>query len=505
MKKWLLKIAILLTVIITPVVTLFFVTENTPNQYNNTYLAELNDKYMRLNEDDKKKIVFIGDSAMPFSLRSDLIEEQLPDYKVVNFGLYGALGTKLMLDLSKSNIQKGDIYIISPGVSQQTYSLYFNPEVTLQACDGFSFKYSNLGWDDNWDLVYHYYDFMKDKLSYSINGNAPDPIGIYRHDSFNEYGDIKVDRPNNIMNNGYDSSTMITIKDELLDANFIEYVNKYCEYVRSKGAKVYFNFSPCNELAVQSSRKTRDAFQEKLDNALACDLLSNLEDCIIDYRYFYDTNYHLNSSGAIYYTSILTKNLKMKLGTYVPSGSGDSEEDEGSGDIIIPTPPEREEEPVEPVEPEENGIDFDKYTGEANNDFVNYFNYRLVGSSYQITGVKNEYFDMENVILPTIYEGKSVTTIVENAFYGCINLKNIYIGKTYRSFEEKSFNGCINLQGIYLYALDGNTLNPPSKGLLDGANKSVRIYIPEGANYASGYTWLNYRSYFTYFEPGVSK
>ena len=499
MKKWLLKLAILLTVIITPVVTLFLVTENTPNQYNNTYLAELNDKYMRLNEDDKKKIVFIGDSAMPFGLRSDLIEEQLPDYKVVNFGLYGALGTKLMLDLSKSNIQKGDIYIISPGVSQQTYSLYFNPEVTLQACDGFSFKYSNLGWDDNWDLVYHYYDFMKDKLSYSINGNAPDPIGIYRHDSFNEYGDIKVDRPNNIMNNGYDSTTIITTKDELLDIDFINYVNKYCEYVRSKGAKVYFSFSPCNELAVQSSRKTRDVFQEKLGTSLACDLLCNLEDCIIDYRYFYDTNFHLNSSGAIYYTSLLIKNLKMKLGIYVPPGGGDSEEGEQGGDIVIPTPPEIDDDPVDPVEPEEKDVEFDKYKGEANNDFVDYFNYRLIGSSYQITGIKSDYLNVENIILPTIYEGKNVTAICENALYGCISLKNVYIGKTFKIFEQKSFNGCIALKGIYLYVMDGNTLNPASTGLLDGAAKTVKIYIPEGANYSSGYTWSNYAKHLDYF------
>ena len=61
---------------------------------------------------NNKKIVFIGDSAMPFGLRSDLIEEEIPDYKVVNFGLYGSIGTKFMVDLSKSNVIAAGV---SPG------------------------------------------------------------------------------------------------------------------------------------------------------------------------------------------------------------------------------------------------------------------------------------------------------------------------------------------------------------------------------------------------------
>ena len=42
----------------------------------------------------------------------------------------------------------------------------------------------------------------------------------------------------------------------------------------------------------------------------------------------------------------------------------------------------------------------------------------------------------------------------------------------------------------------------PQTGLLNGASKNVKIYIPEGANYLSGYTWSNYASYFVYFKRG---
>jgi hypothetical protein len=442
-----------------------------------------------------------------------------------------------MMDMSKSNINEGDIVILSPEINEQTYSLYFNPTAVLQACDGFAFKYSNLSIKDNLKLMYNYYKFSFEKIGYYKNNNAPDPIGIYRHDTFNEYGDINVDRPNNIMNNGVDSTMNITMSKELLNDEFVKYVNNYCDFVRNKGAKIYFNFSPCNELAINSSLKTRNEFQNQIDLKIKCDRLSNLEDCIIDYRYFYDTNFHLNSSGAIYYTALLINNLKMKLGMKVTSNPNDknndsddqiiidipnvngednnennnpsividipdnTEEQPSEGhDIVIPTPPSTEDDnPVIPIDPSGDKVDFDKYNGEANIDYVDYFNYRLVGSSYQITGIKDEYKNIEKVILPSVYNNKNVSTITSNALYGCINLKEVYIGLTYKVFEEDSFNGCISLERIYFFEVDGNKLSPSAQGLLNGTSKNIKIYIPEGANYLSGYTWMNYSKYFVYF------
>ncbi len=333
--RFLLKALILIILLSFPFAAVFLVTEKTPNQYNNTYLAEFNDKYNLLNNTKEKKIVFVGGSSLPFGLRSDLIEQEIPEYKVVNFGLYATLGTKFMMDMSKSNINEGDIIILSPELNAQTYSLYFNPTAVLQACDGFAFKYKNLSIEDNLKLAYNYYNFSKEKLNYYKDKNAPDPIGIYRHDSFNSYGDIDVERKNNIMNNGVDSTMKITTTDELLNDEFINYVNSYIDFVRNRKAKIYFNFSPCNELAIYSSKKTRDVFQNNLDLKIKCDLLSNLDDCIIDYRYFYDTNFHLNSSGAIYYTSLLINNLKMKLNMEIANKSSGESNNEQSINIII--------------------------------------------------------------------------------------------------------------------------------------------------------------------------
>ena len=485
--------------------TFFIVVEKLPRQYDNTYLAELEDKYRLLCETDERKIVFVGGSSLPFGLRSDLIEQELPDYRVVNFGLYATLGTKLMIELSKANINQGDIIVLSPELAAQTYSLYFNPEAVMQAFDGFTFRYKLLDAGDNLSLFYNYYKFAFDKITRHHKGDAPDPTGIYRHDSFNKYGDIFIDRPNNIMNNGVDSTMSIVMNDTLLDKDFFDYVNDFCSFVRKKKAKIYFNFSPCNELAIATSQGNRQEFQRSISDRIECDLLTDIEDCIIDYGYFYDTNFHLNSSGAIYYTNLMVNNLKAKLGVKTEGGNqgGNTQNPENPSNpsIVVPKPPEPPKDPVVEPDPGDEPIPFEEYRGEPNNDYLDYFEYRSVGSTYQITGVKGKYKDMEEVILPSTYNGKNITTLTSNALYGCINLKRIHIGNTYKELHEQAFNGCIGLERIYLYSMDGESIKPAETGLLEGVSRKAKIFIPlKAKNYETGYTWFRYIDYFEYFD-----
>ena len=276
---------------------------------------------------------------------------------------------------------------------------------------------------------------------------------------------------------------MLVVTDSsLLNQEFIDYVNDYVKYAEKKGATVYFNYSPVNASAIRSSKVARINFENSLKECLDCELLGNIEDYLIDERYFYDTNFHLNSSGAVYFSRMLSLSLKEKLGL------------EATTSLEIPAPPELPTEEVVTIDTSAEKVAFENYRGEPNNDFLDYFNYTLVGSTYKIIGVKEEYLDVTEIILPSVFEGKNITAIAENAFEGCTKLKKIHIGITYKSLEVRSFNGCSALEGIYLYSLDGNKMTPAATGLLDGASENALIYIPEGSNYMTGYTWSNYAS-----------
>ena len=175
--KRLIKLLLFLILLIVPFIVPVCVVENTSDQYDNTYLAELKDKISLLKNTKEKKIILVGGSSLPFGIRSDLIEQELPEYKVVNFGLYATLGTKAMMDLSKINIQEGDIVILSPELNDQTYSLYFNPEAVMQALDGFSSYQKYFSIQDNMSILYNYIDFAREKMKYA-DSSMPDPTGI---------------------------------------------------------------------------------------------------------------------------------------------------------------------------------------------------------------------------------------------------------------------------------------------------------------------------------------
>ena len=85
-----------------------------PAQFGDTFMGELKSKYERLKETPGERIVLVGGSGVAFGYDSRLIEEELKEYSVVNFGMYAGLGTKAVLDLSEEYIRAGDIVILSP-------------------------------------------------------------------------------------------------------------------------------------------------------------------------------------------------------------------------------------------------------------------------------------------------------------------------------------------------------------------------------------------------------
>ena len=493
MKKKIIKLIAFIFAVLMPFCAFVIITESLEDTYAKTYLGGFEAKYDRLYSVEGKKIVFIGGSSLPFGLRSDLIAEELGgEYTVVNYGLYATLGTKFMMDTAKNSIGEGDIVVLCPELNAQTYSLYFNPEATLQATNGFSSMNKALDADDKTSLFYNYYKYAFDKIGYSFRGDAPDPAGIYRADSLNSYGEIEGERDNNIMNNGYDANMEIYTDDSLLNTEFTEYVNEYTRYAREKGATVYFNYSPVNCLAIRSSSNARAEFEEKLSSMIECELLGSIEDYLIDERYFYDTNFHLNSAGAVYFSNMTALLLKEKLGMDAVTS------------IEVPAPPALEGDEVVDVEQGEEKLDFSEYLGEPNIDYADCFIYELSGSSYTVVGVKEEHRGIREIILPSVYNGKNVTAVGEKAFYGCSELEYIHIGNTYKSLSKSSFSGCVSLKGVYLYAMDGNRILPPAEDLLLGAPAGIKILIPEGSNYVSGYTWSNYiDSFDTFAKEGL--
>ena len=305
---------VLVLAMLLPIVLPVCAAVMTPNVYKNSFVGVLDDKVKMLDCAPENKIVVIGGSSVAFGLDSELMEAEL-GRPVVNFGLYAAIGTLAMLELSRSAIKRGDTIIIAPEVDEQAYSMYFSSEMTLKAIDeelSLALRFSG---DLQARLLGGLWNHGLEKLK-KANDGIPDPDGIYNASNFDERGDIvKGLRENNVMPLYYDPNTVIDLSESIVSRDFVDYINDYVRYARLCGAEVYFSYAPMNRLAVKEGTEPEDIyrFERYLDEALECDIISLAETYIMDEGYFFDTNYHLNDAGVTYRTHRLIEDLSGRL------------------------------------------------------------------------------------------------------------------------------------------------------------------------------------------------
>lgn len=410
-----------------------------PAQYDESFLGELSDKCALLEQSPSPRIILVGGSSLAFGVDSALLEQEFPGYTVVNFGLYAALGTQLMLELSDGQFREGDIVILSPEQQAQTLSCYFNAEAAWQALDGDFALLARLDSSHFGALLGQFPYFAARKLNYFLRGEKPVPEGVYRHASFDSRGDVRADTPANIMPGGWDQNTPVLLEPGVLDAEFVEFVNTWAARAAEQGAQVYYRFCPMNAAAVQGDP---DAYYDFLSGQLDFPILGDPNACVLDPAWFYDTNFHLNSAGRQLNTRTLVRDLKAQLGDTSKTG------------IPIPAMPE-----LATAE-----------TAAGDDSDAACFTFEQRGGAAVLTGVAEEGRGRETLTVPTHWQGLPVTAIADGAFAGCDALRAIRL-------QSADPTACV-----------------PGQGLLDGCAADVSILVPEGAadDYKLSYFWSGY-------------
>ena len=477
MKKVILRCLLILLALLLPASAVVSIGFLLPPQFENTFLGELSDKYDRLYSIDQPKIILLGGSSVAFGYDTKLMEERLGK-PVVNFGLYASLGTKVMMDLAADAIREGDIVILAPEINAQTLSLYFNGEIFWQAADSDFSMLAKVGKDNRNALLGNFWGYTKEKIYHAMNG-APDPSGVYNKASFDQYGDLIYERPQNTMDGGYDVTTPIELTPEILDDEFVAYVNNYIARAEQKGATMYFTFSPMNERAIKkdSEEETPWQFYDAVCRALDCEVISSIEDCIMEAGYFYDTNFHLNDSGVVVRTASLIRDIRRAQGITTPV------------DILLPEAPPIIEPPVEDkIDPNDTSasLDADCFT----------YSVRETDGKLVVVGVTEKGKTRTELTIPAYYQGQEIVAIDEYAFRECNKLEKITVQKNITAFYNKAFAGCSSLKTVRLDTEGKDpTVNP--EGLLEDTSPSLRFSISEQyyAEFVTQYNWIPYKSY----------
>lgn len=285
-----------------------------PVQFGDTFMGELKSKYERLKETSGKRIVLVGGSGVAFDCDSALMDDFFPSYEIVNFGMYAGLGTKAVMDLSENYIHEGDIVILSPEQSEQTFSDYFNGEYMWQAADGAFGMLRDLKSENFEAMLGNFPRFALEKLNYVMKGQKPQTDSIYQKKSFNTYGDIELDTcRENILPNGYDVNQKVRFTEDVVQPEFMDYMNDWAKRLEKKGAVVRYRYCPVNKLSVEDMDDLA-AYDVFLRQKLDFPVIGNPENSLMEAEWFFDTNFHLNQPGKEVNTVQLIRDMKAMLG-----------------------------------------------------------------------------------------------------------------------------------------------------------------------------------------------
>ena len=432
-----------------------------PAQYGDTFMGELSRKVELLEKTPGPRIVLVGGSGLAFGVDSALMERELEGYRVVNFGLYAALGTTVMLDLSQPLIREGDIVLLIPEQQAQTLSDWFDPAVMWQGLDGAFGLLGSLPGEKLVRLAGAFPEFAGQKFSCFLQGQPPDPQGVYRRDAFDQRGDVASPLcARNEMPGGYDVNTPIRFDPDMVTEEFARRVREYGQAVSEKGAVLWYGLCPMNALAAEGTAEDMDRFYAALQEVLGIPLAGDPREFLLDSGWFYDTNFHPNSSGRIVYTRALVRAVKAMLG------------DSSLTDIALPAMPE----PAGAAQ-----WDGDDRDGGC-------FTYEEASGALTVTGLTPEGAGRTGLTVPAAWEGKPVSAIGAGAFAGTENLKELTIQPNIRSIADGAFAGCPGLERIVMES-DLPSACRVGQGLLEGTRAVVCVPADALSAYRTDYFW----------------
>lgn len=425
-----------------------------PEYYGESYYAELSAMYEKLKSAEGKKIVIVGGSNVAFGVDSVQLEQTLRgcgyDYTVCNFGLYAAVGTSVMLELSEDLLGEGDVVVLAIEPTSETFSTYFGATAFWKCAEEEPAMLLHLSKSKSAAMVGNYVGYLQERVQIRSSGILPAAEGVYARASFDENCDMVYDRAGNAMLLGYDTGSPIDLAAVEFSGDFCSQVEDYCEAARRRGAEVVMSFSPMNRGALtDGSEEAVYGFFRRLMEAFPCPIISDPNDYIMESPWFYDSNFHLNTPGASIRTHTLACDLLNYLGCYREVFFAMPE----MPDSIAQLP-----------------------TGEV--DTGDFLFTPLGESGYIVSGLTEAGRGKSALMVPSAYQGKPVVGMTADTFSGNLLLTELTLPETVEFIPDGAFYGCENLTRLTLLH---KTATPSIGEAPFEGTRDLKIYVPSAA------------------------
>ncbi|MBR1686376.1 MAG: hypothetical protein IJ708_14670 [Clostridia bacterium] len=440
--------AILLSLILP--CTLLLADRMLPTLYGESYYAVLPDMVERLDSAPGKRLIVLGNSDVAFGLDGEGLEQALKGagetYTVCPFGLYGAVGSAAMLSLSRNALREGDLVVLVVEPVEETLSDYFGAESFLRCAESDRSLLLRLNAAQRNLALGALISDLAARYNIVQSGIAPRPEMPYAREAFNERMDMTYARAGNEMLLGFDVTSPIRLGNVRVDSAFAEMVADYVRHARARGAEVVVSFSPMNRSAVEDMAAMATFFG-RVNEALACTVISDPNRYVLDSGWFYDSNFHLNTAGARYRTQLLAEDILCYLG-----------HDEALG-FDRPEMPEKVAE----------------VASDAGEDSVFVFTKVEGAEGFLVSGVTGAGREAQSLTVPAYHLGLPVVGLTEAAFTGAEQLEELFIPSTVLSLPAGLFAG--NPVFVRLVLLPRDRLPDVGENLF-GDNTKAAVLVP---------------------------
>ena len=292
--------------------------------YSGSYFDTFADKYDYLMSlGDAKKLVLFSGSSGRYGYDSPAIEEALPDYRVVNMGVYAYTNALPQLDLIRPYLHKGDILLDAPefdAVAEQFcttnrldagFWAMMESNYDMAAALDFS-RYTGI-----FDSYAAYRrtkagmpgrNYGESPFSYDDDGNR------YGFATYNICGDFILPRPNSerdeLHRHNIADYTVQNITPEAVDA-----LDAALSVFTEAGVTVWFTYAPRNRssLTEASTPEARALAEKTIQEHLSVPVISSMADSLFSGIYFWQIDNHLSTEGVQLRTASVIRDLKAQM------------------------------------------------------------------------------------------------------------------------------------------------------------------------------------------------
>lgn len=272
-------------------------------RFKSSYQNVIVDKYRILQKTNSPKIIIVSGSSSSFGLNQKMLEEA-SGYKVVNLGLHAGFGPLFYTELSKENINSGDIVLLGYEYDWTEGFDFMNQELIMTGIDDNIDMYKHIPLKKWPDFIGYLPQYAQKKLTF---GGA---TGIYSREAFDpNTAQMTMSRPETMVWSKEAYGT-VDLKSAKISPESINYLKKYKQYVENKGAKVYFVSPPVVKDAINFDPNLLDELKKNEERKIGIPFISNPQEYIFPCELMSNANYHCNDAGEIKRTELLINDLR---------------------------------------------------------------------------------------------------------------------------------------------------------------------------------------------------